>query len=150
MGDLNHSNICWRDNTADHKQSRTFLECINDNFLLQVAGESTSRGAMLDLVLTNKEGLVGNVKLKGNLGCGDHEKSEFRILRAAKRVHSKLTTLGFRRPDFGFFRDLLGRVAWDEALEGKGSSRKLVNIQGSPPPSSGAIQPDKEEVRQKL
>ncbi|XP_009697831.1 PREDICTED: sentrin-specific protease 7-like, partial [Cariama cristata] len=35
--------------------------------------ELTRRGAMLDLVLTNKEGLVGNVKLKGNLGCSDHE-----------------------------------------------------------------------------
>ena len=27
----------------------------------------------LDLVLTNKEGLVGSVKLKGSLGCSDRE-----------------------------------------------------------------------------
>ncbi|GAB0176630.1 nucleoside diphosphate kinase 6 [Grus japonensis] len=51
---------------------------------------------MLDLVLTNKEGLVGDVKLKGSLGCSDHEMVEFKILRAARRVHSKLTTLAFR------------------------------------------------------
>ena len=63
---------------------------------------------MLDLVLTNKKRLVGNVKLKGSLGCSDHEMVEFKILRAARRAHSKLATLDFRRADFGLFRDLLG------------------------------------------
>ncbi|GAB0179392.1 cAMP-dependent protein kinase inhibitor alpha [Grus japonensis] len=76
---------------------------------------------MLDLVLTNKKGLVGNVKLKGSLGCSDHKMVEFKILRAARRAHSKLATLDFRRADFGFFRDLLGRVPWDKALEGRGA-----------------------------
>ncbi|PKU33645.1 glycerol kinase [Limosa lapponica baueri] len=106
MGDFNYPDICWRDNTARHKQSRRFLQWIN-NFLLQVTEEPTRRGAMLDLVLTNKEGLVGNVKLKGSLGCSDHETVEFKILRVVRRVHSKLTTLDFRRTDFGLFKDLL-------------------------------------------
>ncbi|GAB0205107.1 hypothetical protein GRJ2_002976300 [Grus japonensis] len=75
------------------------------------------RGAMLDLVLTNKEGLVGDVKVKGSLGCSDHEMVEVEILRAARRVHSKLTTLDFRRAQFGLYRDLLGKVPWDKALE---------------------------------
>ncbi|GAB0177124.1 hypothetical protein GRJ2_000177600 [Grus japonensis] len=74
---------------------------------------------MLDLVLTNKEVLVGNVKLKGSLGCSGHEMVEFRILRAAKRAHSKLTALDFRRADFGLFRDVLGRVPWDKAFKGR-------------------------------
>ncbi|GAB0188096.1 hypothetical protein GRJ2_001274900 [Grus japonensis] len=107
MGAFNHHDICWRDNTARHKQSRRFLECIDGNFLLQVIEKPTRRGAMLDLVLINKEELVGNVKLKGSLGCGDDEMVEFKILRAARRAHSKLTTLDFRRTDFGLFRDLL-------------------------------------------
>ncbi|PKU36867.1 glycerol kinase [Limosa lapponica baueri] len=76
---------------------------------------------MLDLVLTSKEGLLWNVKLKGSLGCSEHEMVEFKILRAARRVHSKLTTLDFRRADFGLLRDLLGRVLWDKALEERGS-----------------------------
>ncbi|GAB0207924.1 hypothetical protein GRJ2_003258100 [Grus japonensis] len=121
MGDFNHPDICWRDNTAGHKQSRKILECVDDNFLLQVTEEPMRRGAMLDLVLTNKEGLVGDVKLKGSLGCSDQEMVEFRILRAARRAHSKLTTLDFRRADFGLLRDLLGRIPWDKALEGRGA-----------------------------
>ncbi|PKU34027.1 glycerol kinase [Limosa lapponica baueri] len=121
MGDFNHRNICWRDNTAGRKQYRRFLECVDDNFLLQVIEEPTRRGAMLDLVLTNKEGMMGNVKLKGSLGCSDHEMVEFMILRAVRRVPTKLTTLDFRRADFGLLRDLLGRVPWDKALEGRGA-----------------------------
>ena len=38
------------------------------------------RGVLLDLVLTNKEGLVGNVKVGVSLGCSNHEIVEFRIL----------------------------------------------------------------------
>ncbi|GAB0205472.1 mitochondrial enolase superfamily member 1 [Grus japonensis] len=130
MGDFNHPDICWRDNTAEHKQSRKFLECVDDNFLLQVIEEPTRRGAMLDLILTNKEGLVGDVKLKGSLGCSDYKMVEFRILRAARRALSKLTTLNFSRADFGLFRDLLGRIAWDKALEGRGAQDSWLIFKG--------------------
>ena len=75
---------------------------------------------MLDLVLTNKEGLVGSVQLKDSLACSDHEMAEFKILRAERRVHSKLTALDIRRADFGLFRDLFGRVTWNKAL-GRGA-----------------------------
>jgi len=44
---------------------------------------------------------------------------EFKILRAARRAHSKLSTLDFRRADFGLFRDLLSSVPRDKALERK-------------------------------
>ncbi|GAB0200487.1 hypothetical protein GRJ2_002514100 [Grus japonensis] len=130
MGDFNHPDICWRDNAAERKQSRRFLECVDDNFLLQVIEEPTRRGAMLDLILTNKEGLVGDVKLKGSLGCSDHEMVEFRILRAARRALSKLTTLDFSRADFGLFRDLLGRIPWDTALEGRGAQDSWLIFKG--------------------
>jgi len=52
-GDFNHPKICWRDNTAGLNQSRRFLECIDDNFLLQEIEEPTRRCAVLDIVLTN-------------------------------------------------------------------------------------------------
>ena len=54
-----------------HKESKRFLECIDDNFLFQVVQEPMRKGAMLDLVLNNKEGLMNSVKLKGRLGCSD-------------------------------------------------------------------------------
>ncbi|GAB0187941.1 hypothetical protein GRJ2_001259400 [Grus japonensis] len=126
IGNFNHPDISWRDNTAGHKQPRRFLEQVDDNFLLQVIEEPKRRGAMVDPVLTNKEGLVGNVKLKASLGCSGHKMVEFKTLRAARRAHSKLTALDFRRADFGLFRDLLGRVPWDEGLEGRGAQENWL------------------------
>ncbi|PKU43228.1 rna-directed dna polymerase from mobile element jockey-like [Limosa lapponica baueri] len=69
------------------------------------------RGPMLDPVLTNMEELVGNVKLKGSLGCSDHEMVDqgSKILRVARRVHSRLATLGFSRADFGLLRICLAK-----------------------------------------
>ena len=77
----------------------------------------TRKGTLLDLILTNKEGLVSNVKLKGSQGYSDNKMLAFKILRMSKRVHSKLATLDLRRTDFDLLRELLGRVMWDEALE---------------------------------
>ncbi|GAB0202608.1 hypothetical protein GRJ2_002726400 [Grus japonensis] len=130
IGDFNHPDICWRDNAAERKQTRKFLECVDDNFLLQVTEEPMRRGAMLDLILTNKEGLIGDVKLKGSLGCSDHKMVEIKILREARRAHSKLTTLDFRRADSGLFRDLLGRIPWDKALEGRGAQDSWLIFKG--------------------
>lgn len=81
MGKFSHPDISWRDNTAGHKQSRRFLECIGDKFLIQATEEPMRRGAMLDLVLKNREGLMGNVKLMGSLGSNDQEMVKFEILR---------------------------------------------------------------------
>jgi len=118
-GNFNYPKICWRENTAVHKQSRRCLECIDDNFLLQETEDLARRGAMLNLALTNREGLMGNVKLKGSLGCSDHEKDEFKNLREVRRAHRNLTTLGFRRAGFSLFRDLLVRGPQDKAPGGR-------------------------------
>lgn len=66
-------------------------------------------GARLVLILTNKEDLMRTVKLKGSLGCIDHEMEETKILRVMRTVYM-LTILDSRRVEFGFFGDLLGRV----------------------------------------
>lgn len=52
MGDFNHPDVCWKNNIAQNKHSRRLLQNIVDNFLTQVIGEPTRRGALLDLVLT--------------------------------------------------------------------------------------------------
>ena len=66
-----------------------------------------------------------------------------------RRTKSKITTLDFRKADFGLFRDLLGGVPWDKAMERRRGPRNLVDTQASPPPTSGAVHPNEQEVRQK-
>lgn len=62
----------------------------------------------MDLIITNKEGLMGNVKLKVSFDCRDHELVELEILETARMGHNKLRTLDFRRADFGLILDNSG------------------------------------------
>ncbi|PKU27262.1 glycerol kinase [Limosa lapponica baueri] len=105
MGDFSHPDICWEAYRARHVQSRRFLQCIDDNFLTQVVEEATRTGVLLDLVLTNKEGLVEDMKVGGSLGCSDHEKTQFRIMGSMCKTTSRIATLGFRRANFGLLRN---------------------------------------------
>lgn len=82
--------------------------------------EPTRRGVLLDFMLTNNEGLVGNVKVKGSLGHGDHEIVKFSVLMTRRRMNGKLTTWDFRRADICLFKDPLGRVPLNKLLEEKG------------------------------
>lgn len=100
--------LCLLD--GQHRQLRSFLECIDDNFVLQVKEKTMRRSTVLDLILSDKERLVEIVKLNGSLGCRDQEMVQFRILMAMRREHSKLAILDFGRRDFGLFKGLLGRV----------------------------------------
>jgi len=80
-------------------------------------GGTNKEGALLDLVLTNKEGLVEDVKVGGRLGCSDREMVEFRILHGGSRAISRIKTLDFRRANFGLFKELLGGILCIRALE---------------------------------
>lgn len=88
-GGLYHPNICWMDNTARQKQSRKFLECIDDNFLAQMFEELMRVDAVLDLELTKREGQVRDVNAGGSLGCSDHQMVEFRILMEKTRQKAR-------------------------------------------------------------
>jgi len=121
MGDFNLLDICWKYKTVERKQSRRFLECVEDNFLTQLVSELTGGGASLDLLFTNREGLVGDVVVGVCLGRSDHEMIESTVQNEVKRGASKTTTMDFRRADFGLFRTLVERVPWERVLKGKGS-----------------------------
>jgi len=54
MGDFNFPDICWKYNTTQRKQSKRFLECMEDSFLTQLVREPTRGGALLDLLFTNR------------------------------------------------------------------------------------------------
>lgn len=94
VGDFNYPDMCWRSYTAKHTQSRSFLETLDHNFLSQ-AVEVSSRNSVLELILTNREGLVGDMKVGGSLGCGDHVILEFSVEEeAGQKVSLKPWTSG--------------------------------------------------------
>jgi len=52
---------------------------VEDNFLMQLVSEPARGGASLDLLFTNREGLVGDVVVRGRLRISDHEMTEFSV-----------------------------------------------------------------------
>lgn len=56
------------------------------HFLIQGTEELVKESLLLDLILTNKEELIKNVKFKSSLSCSYYEKEELQILR---KEHSK-------------------------------------------------------------
>lgn len=72
--------------------------------------------------------MVEDVKVKSSLFCTKQETVEFKILGGMSNRNSKITTLDFPRADFGLFRDLLGRIPCETALEGKEAQENWLII----------------------
>ena len=87
---------------------------------MQLVSEPTRGGALLDLLFTNREGLVGDVVVGSCLGQSDHEMVELSILGEARKGTSKTAVLEFQRTDFELLRTLVGRVPWEAVLKGRG------------------------------
>jgi len=73
---------------------------MEDDFLMQMVSEPTRGAAPLDLLFTNRKGLVGDVEVGGCLGQSDHDMVELSILGGGTRGNSKTATLDFRTADF--------------------------------------------------
>ena len=56
-GDFNLPAVCWKYNTAEKKQSRRFLECVEDNFLTQMVGKPTREGSCCTCCLRTEKDL---------------------------------------------------------------------------------------------
>jgi len=81
LGDFNHPDICWKSSMLSCRQPRRHLECTGYDFLSQVIDCPTRRDAILDLLLTNANGLIDDIRIGGCLGCSDHAVFEFLLWR---------------------------------------------------------------------
>ncbi|GAB0199184.1 mitochondrial enolase superfamily member 1 [Grus japonensis] len=126
MGDFNLPDVCWKYNTAEKKQSRRFLEHVEDNFLTQLVSEPTRGGVSLDLLFTSREGLTGDVVVGGHLGLSYHKMIEFSIHGEVRMGISQTTTMDFQWSVFGLLRTLVERVPWEKVLKGKGVQERWV------------------------
>lgn len=85
MRNFDFPDVCRKYNAAERKQSRRFLGCLEENFLMQVVREP---GAPLDPLFANREAHLGDVMAGGCLGHRDYEMIEFLILGEVRNVVS--------------------------------------------------------------
>lgn len=74
MGDFSFSDISREHHTVDTNRSRRFLLHFDNNYLVQ---ELMNKGALLDLLLVNRDYLMGQVVLGGHLHHSGNEVVEF-------------------------------------------------------------------------
>ena len=60
---------------------------------------------MLDLLLTNVNELIGDIRIGGCLDCSDHAMVEFMFQRDLRQVKSKIGKRNFRKAEFQLFRE---------------------------------------------
>lgn len=92
--------------------------------------EPTKEGGLLDLALSNKERLIGDVMAEDSLTNSDHKIMEFRILWGGSRAINKIATLGFWTANFGLLGDHLGRIPWPWVLERRGVQESSLIFKG--------------------
>ena len=108
IGEFDLPEVNWVYHTANTSRSRRFLKRLDDKFLVQVLREPTRKGALLDLLLENREGLVGDVAIGG---ChSDHEVVEFRIYGDRRKTATKTSALDMGKADFRLLRELVSKA----------------------------------------
>ncbi len=75
-GDYNFRRRDWEGEVGD-VESEDFLRILQDNFFKQVVTEPTRGEKILDLVLTNNENMINDVKVGSQLASSDHREIRF-------------------------------------------------------------------------
>ena len=107
IGDFNYPDIDW-ENGISGSRGRTFYETTADLYMEQHVLEATHvSGNTLDLILSNREGLVRAVKSDGRIGKSDHDVITFEVMAFQKKVTEQIAGLNYRRANYTEMRATL-------------------------------------------
>jgi hypothetical protein len=128
LGDFNYPEINWstlRPDAAMGRPVQDFLDCVQDCFLFQHVSEATrfrldQRANVLDLVFTNEEAMISNLKVHEPVGSSDHAVLSWNFncytdpLDTRESIH-----FFYNRCDFDKVRSFFSQIDWDSRFSGK-------------------------------
>ena len=120
MGDFNFSAIDWScgsSSAPSAHSSHQFLVALHDAYLVQHVKQPTrfrhgDTPHILDLILTNEEGMISNLSHLPALGNSDHEVLQFSLWCYMYRRESHATKLNLHRGDYKKMAEDLGTIPW--------------------------------------
>ena len=120
-GDFNHPGVDWDSYSSPNPVSRVFLDCIQENFLTQHVCENTriregQCDSLQDLILTDKESLVSNLKLMPPIGRSDHMTLLYNVDFVNGQPDTR-RTMNFYRGDYIQMRTELSAIDWTDTLD---------------------------------
>ena len=144
-GDFNYPEIDW---VNEHVNESTpvispFIQVIQDNNLYQHVTEPTiyrhnQEPSLLDLILTNEEGMLSELIHKTGLGESDHECLHF-YLSCYADVKNHSNRKNYHKGDYVTIRNRLQPIDWEEKLKGSFSEAYPVFIEELIDASKGCI-----------
>ena len=125
MGDFNIKKIDWSNQSClsqdTNDYSNRFLECIRDSYLFQHITEPTrQRGndkpSTLDLVFSNEENMVNNIKYLAPLGRSDHTILNFDIICNIDTKPPQIK-IQYEKGDYKKMSNHLKDIDWETELK---------------------------------
>eukprot|EP00061_Rhincodon_typus_P008160 g30536.t1 len=90
----------WTNQISHNATEEEFLECIWDGFLNQYVEEPTRQQAILDWVLCNEKGIIGNLAVQDPLGMNDHNMVEYFIKMESEVVGLETRVLNLNKGNY--------------------------------------------------
>ena len=132
-GDLNFPEIDWDTHIVSGgpmSGAAQFLNCINDNLLIQHVNECTrARGtdkpSLIDLIITdNTQSITDSIEYQAPLGYGDHAVLIWNYLVSVEEKDEELDNpntakWNVEKGDYIKLNSLLSEINWEEALQDK-------------------------------
>ena len=129
VGDFNIKHIDWENDssaTNENHMASVFLECVRDSFMIQHVREPTryrneEQPNILDLIFTNEEGMISDLKYCEPIGNSDHVTLLFNLLTGSEDKHEIRQTLRYFKGDYDAINFVLESIKWEDTLAHKGA-----------------------------
>ena len=126
VGDFNHPEVDWPNITCrkdDDHPAKVFLESVRDGLLIQHVTEATrwregQASSTLDLIFTNKEGLISDINVSPPLGKSDHGVIIFKMHCQTTQEKQKKPQYLYNKGNYNQIREDLD-IDWESELDGK-------------------------------
>ncbi|VDI46292.1 Hypothetical predicted protein [Mytilus galloprovincialis] len=134
MGDFDYDKINWETwSTPTNDQSREykFIECLRDCFLYQhvlkpTRGRINQDPHILDLLLTNEEGMISDVEYLSPLGKSDHSVLTFKFNCYIEETNSERIKFYYDKADLDGLRTDLSNIDWYNIMKEKSTNEQWI------------------------
>ena len=121
LGDFNLREINWVTETSNVNENHIdtkFLEAVRDYYLFQHVKQVTrtrenQQDSLLDLILTNEENMIDNIRYLPPLGKSDHLVIQFSLITYINRFRTQTEKFNFFKGNYDQLRTNLRNIAWD-------------------------------------
>ena len=97
MGDFNFPELNWSVEAENISESHPIVECMNNNFLIQVVLEPTHGINFLDLILCLEEDMITDLYVGEPFETSDHQLIRFKLNRNKHRTKETMAKFNFLR-----------------------------------------------------